>query len=322
MASAPLDKSALSRWIKEQALEAGFLTVGLTKVVTLDDETARLKAWLDKGFHGEMRYMANHIDLRRDPRLLVEGAKSVICLSFNYYPEEASLSTTAPKISRYAYGRDYHKVVKKKMINLLKELQVVRPELKGRAFVDSAPVMEREWAKRAGLGWVGKNTLIIHPKKGSYFFLGVIIIDQELDYDEPVSDHCGTCTRCINACPTEAIAPDGYVLDATKCISYATIELKSDELPKAFDGKLEGWAFGCDICQEVCPWNKFSEPHTEADFLPSEAIKEMTKEGWDNLTQEEFETLFFGTPVKRTGYEGMKRNITAAVIKTETGEDV
>ena len=322
MASAPLDKSALSRWIKEQALEAGFLTVGLTKVVTLDDETARLKAWLDKGFHGEMQYLANHFDLRKDPRLLVDGAKSVICLSFNYYPEEASLSTTAPKISRYAYGRDYHKVVKKKMINLLKELQVVKPELKGRALVDSAPVMEREWAKRAGLGWVGKNTLIIHPKKGSYFFLGVIIIDQVLDYDEPVSDHCGTCTRCIDACPTEAIAPDGYVLDATKCISYATIELKSDELPKAFDGKLEGWAFGCDICQEVCPWNKFSEPHKEADFLPSEAIKEMTQEGWSRMTQEDFETLFFGTPVKRTGYAGMKRNITAADIKTETGEDV
>jgi epoxyqueuosine reductase len=315
MSSAHQGPSSFTAWIKEQALAAGFLTVGITKVVTLDAEAERLKAWLDKGYNGEMHYMANHFDLRKDPRLLVDGAQSVICLSFNYHPEDDSLSTTAPKIARYAYGRDYHKVVKKKMINLLKEMQVHRPDLSGRAFVDSAPVMEREWAKRAGLGWVGKNTLIIHPKKGSYFFLGVIIIDQALDYDAPISDHCGTCTRCIDACPTEAIAQEGYELNAAQCISYATIELKTEKLPADFDEKMEGWAFGCDICQEVCPWNKFSTPHTEADFYPSDQLKDMTAERWAEMTQEDFDHLFFGTPVKRTGYEWMKRNIAAATKK-------
>jgi len=317
---AEFSSPSLTQFTKEKALELGFMTVGIAKATHLKEEGDRLKDWLNKGYQGEMSYMANHFEMRTDPRLLVESAKSIICLSYNYFPESAELSESAPKIARYAYGRDYHKVVKKKMKTLLKEIQTFEPDTKGRCFVDSAPVMEREWAKRAGLGWVGKNTLIIHPKKGSYFFLGVIIIDQEMDYDEPISDHCGTCTRCIDACPTDAIAEEGFVLDASKCISYATIELKADALPKDFEGKMEGWAFGCDICQEVCPWNKFSTPHAEDDFIPKEKLVQLSQDDWKGMEQEAFEDLFVGSPIKRTGFKGIKRNISS--LQIDSGNNI
>ena len=308
-----ITKQELSAWIKQRALDLGFMSVGFAEADVLTEEGRRLQDWLSKGYQGEMSYMANHFELRTDPAQLVPGTRSIICLSYNYHPEDDALSTTAPKIARYAYGRDYHKVVKKKMKLLLAELQTQSPGVEGRAFVDSAPVMEREWAKRAGLGWVGKNTLIIHPKKGSYFFLAVLLVNVTLDYDAPLSDHCGTCTRCIDACPTDAITQEGYVLNASECISYATIELKSPDLPPSISDNMEGWAFGCDICQEVCPWNKFSTPHDEPDFLPHPELPELTSEEWAGLTQEQFDKLFFGTPVKRTGYTGLKRNIDEAM---------
>ncbi len=303
-----MSPAEITQWIKAQAQELGFLHVGITKAEQLLTEADRLQEWLNKGFHGEMSYMENHFEKRTDPTKLVEGARSIICFSYNYFPE-ATQNEGAPKIAKYAYGRDYHKVIKKKLITLYKSLDAKYGPIDGRCFVDSAPVMEREWALRAGLGWVGKNTLVIHPREGSFFFLAEMIIDLELVYDQSISDHCGTCTRCIDACPTDAISENGYELDASKCISYATIEYKGEELPESFEGKMEDWIFGCDICQDVCPWNKFSKPHTEPDFLPRGNLLEVTREEWNDLDQEKFDTLFLGTPVKRTGYEGLKRNI-------------
>lgn len=297
-----------TEWIKRKALEYGFMDVGIAQADFLEEEAGRLRVWLEKGYHGELSYMENHFDKRTDPRKLVDKAKSIICFSYNYYPEK-ELPAGNPKIARYAYGRDYHKVVKKKMKLLFREMNETIGDVNGRYFVDSAPVMEREWATRAGLGWVGKNTLVIHPKKGSYFFLAEMIVDIELDYDQPISDYCGTCTRCIDACPTDAITEKGFELDASKCISYATIEFKGEKLPELFDGKMEDWAFGCDICQEVCPWNKFSTPHQEADFLPHNKLMQLTRAEWKDMTEEQFDEIFEGTPVKRTGYEGLKRNV-------------
>jgi len=295
-------------WIKSKALEYGFMDVGIAKAEQLGEEGERLRVWLEKGYHGKMSYMENHFEKRTDPRKLVDNAKSIICFSYNYFPEKV-LPEGNPKIARYAYGRDYHKVVKKKMKLFFQEMNEVIGEVNGRYFVDSAPVMEREWATRAGLGWVGKNTLVIHPQKGSYFFLAEMIVDIELEYDQPISDYCGTCTRCIDACPTDAITEKGFELDASKCISYATIELKDEKLPELFDGKMEDWAFGCDICQEVCPWNKFSSPHQEPDFMPHEKLSQLTRADWLDMTEEQFDEIFEGTPVKRTGYKGLKRNI-------------
>lgn len=300
-----------SKWtadIKAKAVELGFFLCGISKAEYLDEEARHLEQWLNQGFNGEMSYMANYFDLRTDPRLLVQGAKSVISLAYNYYNAEKPTDSTAPKVSMYAYGRDYHKVVKKKLLTLFEYIKSFAGDIEGRVFTDSAPVMEGVWAQRGGIGWMGKHTIIINPKKGSHFFLGEIILDLELDYDLPMRDYCGTCTRCIDACPTEAIHPEGYILDGSRCISYLTIELKNS-IPEEFKGKMEDWMFGCDICQQVCPWNRFSTPHNEPDFIPKTGLMTMTKEEWMELSEPLFEELFIGTPVKRTKYEGLTRNI-------------
>lgn len=297
-----------TRILKEAAIRLGFMGAGISKAEYMDEEARRLEHWLSKGYHGEMVYMANHFDLRTDPTKLVPGAKSVISLIYNYYPKEDPSPSSALKIGRYAYGEDYHKVVRRKLKTLVNELKTAFGNFHARVFVDSAPVLERDWAKRSGLGWVGKNTLLIHPKKGSYFFLAEIILDLEFEYDHPMRDHCGTCTRCIDACPTEAISPEGYILDGSKCISYLTIELKS-EIPEEFRGKMEGWVFGCDICQEVCPWNRFSTPHKEEAFMLRDELKDIKENSWEEITEEIFDRLFEKSPLKRTGFKGMQRNI-------------
>lgn len=294
-------------FLKKKAKELGFLNTRVAKAEFMDEEAKRLEDWLNKGYHGEMGYMENHFDKRVDPTKLVPGAKSVITLSFNYYTEQRQ-DPSAPKISTYAYGRDYHKVVRKRLKQLIQSISSEIGEINGRCFVDSAPVLERDWAKRSGLGWVGKNTLLINPKQGSYFFLAELIIDLELEYDAPIKDHCGTCTKCIDACPTEAISPNGYIMDGSKCISYLTIELKS-EIPDAFKGKMADYMYGCDICQQVCPWNRFSTPHNEAEFIPKPELLEMDQKEWKEITEDVFDKLFQGSAVKRTKFEGLKRNI-------------
>jgi len=252
--------------------------------------------------------MADHFDKRLDPSKLVPGAKSVISLVYNYFSEETQHDEDAPKIAMYAYGKDYHKVIKKKLKRMLSLLQEEFGAIQGRCFVDSAPVMERQWAAKAGLGWQGKHTLLINKKRGSYFFLAEVICDLELAYDHAVADHCGSCTKCIDACPTDAIASDGYLLDSNKCISYLTIERK-DAIPNEYEDKLANWMFGCDICQQVCPWNKFSSPHVESKFLPKEELLTMSKREWKEITEEVFMKLFEGSAVKRAKYKGLKRNI-------------
>ena len=255
-----------------------------------------------------MAYMANHFDKRTDPRKLVPGARSVISLMYNYYTEETQEDPEAPKISKYAYGKDYHFVLKRKLKSLFYFIEEKIGKVEGRVFVDSAPVLERDWARRSGLGWMGKNTMLIHPRAGSYFFLAEVILDLELECDEPIKDYCGTCRRCIDACPTGAISPEGYILDGSKCISYFTIELK-DAIPEQYRGKFENWMFGCDICQEVCPWNRFSRPHDEPAFEPKPELLDKTKQEWEEITEEVFRELFRQSAVKRTQYEGLKRNI-------------
>jgi epoxyqueuosine reductase len=304
------EKSNLTKQLKQKALDIGFCDIKIAKAVRLDEEEENLSKWLLQKAHGEMGYLANHFEIRLDPKRLVEDAQTVICLAFNYYPENETLSKQGTfKIARYAYGEDYHDVLRKKLKELLQFLVDNSKNLNGRVFVDSAPIMERVWAKKAGLGWVGKHTLLINPKKGSYFFLAEIVIDQKLDYDEiPIKDHCGTCTRCIEACPTDAISRNGYWLDASKCISYLTIELKN-EISNSFVGKMEDWIFGCDICQEVCPWNRFSMPHKESTFVPKPALKDFNKKEWIELTQEAFQQIFDKSAIKRTKYQGLMRNI-------------
>jgi len=297
-----------SEWIRLKAKDLGFIGVGFSKAEFMPEEAQRLKQWLNLDYHGEMSYLANHFDKRVDPSLLVEGSKTVISLAYNYYTDYKPPDTDAPKISIYALGRDYHKVVKRQLKLLGQAIEEKWGKFSGRGFVDSAPILERDWAKRSGLGWVGKNTLLINPKKGSYFFLAELIVDFELDYDAPMKDYCGTCTKCIDACPTDAITEEGYILDSKKCISYLTIELKKD-IPSEFKGKMEDWMYGCDICQEVCPWNRFSTEHDEDDFKPKEELVNMTSDMWKNLTQEKFDDLFFGSAVKRTGFSGLSRNI-------------
>jgi epoxyqueuosine reductase len=252
--------------------------------------------------------MEHHFDMRVDPTLLVPGAKTVICLTFNYHNPDRPLDPEAPKLSQYAYGQDYHWVVKERLRELLAFMQAELGEINGRCFVDSAPVMEREWAQRAGLGWNGRHTLTIHPRKGSYFFLAEIICDLPLLYDDPIRDHCGTCRRCIDACPTQAIAPEGYFLDASKCISYLTIELR-DEIPAELSGQMDGWMFGCDVCQDVCPWNRFAERHQEPAFEPHPDLLAMDKREWEELTEEVFARIFKKSAVKRAKFAGLKRNI-------------
>ena len=295
--------------IREEAYRLGFGFVGIAKAEQMDQEARRLEAWLNQGLHGKMGYMANHFDKRIDPRKLVDGAKSVVTLLFNYFTDEKQTDPNAPKISKYARGKDYHLVVKDKLKDLMHFINDEIGEVSGRVFVDSAPVLERDWAKRSGTGWIGKNTLLINPKAGSYFFLAELIIDLELVYDSPMKDYCGTCTRCIDACPTEAISPEGYLMDGSKCISYLTIELKDEIIPPQYKSQMEGWMFGCDICQDVCPWNRFSKKHDEPQFEPHSQLLEMTKEEWFDITEDVFKEIFKNSAVKRTKYEGLKRNI-------------
>ena len=302
----PLEK--YSQFIKAEAQRLGFLFCGISPAGFLEEEASLLEKWLKNSYQGEMSYMENHFDKRLDPRLLVDDAKSVISLGLNYYSEAQQSDPEAPKISMYAYGEDYHSVIKVKLKSLLNRIQEEIGNVHGRAFVDSAPVLDKAWAKKAGLGWVGKHSNLINQQHGSYFFLAELIVDAELAYDiAPQADHCGTCTRCIDACPTEAIiAP--YVVDGSKCISYLTIELKN-EIPNEFAGKLDNWAFGCDVCQQVCPWNKFSTPHQEAAFMPSAELLDLPKKEWEEITDEVFEKLFSKSAVKRTKLAGLKRNI-------------
>ena len=277
----------------------------------MEREARELEAWLNGGLHAGMSYMERHFDLRVDPTKLVPGAKTVVVLGFNYFPPDDTPSREAPKVARYAYGEDYHRVVWKRGKQLLRRLRENYGDVQGRVFVDSAPVMERQWAERAGQGWRGKNTLLLRRDQGSYFFLCELIIDLELEPDPPVvKDFCGTCRRCIDACPTDAIADEGYVLDSGRCISYLTIELQ-EALDSGFGDSLEGWAFGCDICQEVCPWNRFSTPHEEPAFLPTPALAHMGTADWDALTEEAFREVFGKSPLKRRGLAGIKSTLRA-----------
>jgi epoxyqueuosine reductase len=298
----------LAAYLKNRAYELGFEFVGISKAEELTEEALRLEKWLNKGYHGKMGYMENHFDKRIDPRKLVEGSKSVVTLLYNYYSPETQSDSDAPKLSMYAYGVDYHFVIKEKLKQLLDDFRQKAGDVDGRCFVDSAPVMEREWAKRSGTGWLGKNTLLIHPKRGSYFFLAELILDIELESDGAMKDYCGRCTRCIDACPTEAIAPSGYLLDSSKCISYLTIELR-DALPTEFQGQMDNWMYGCDICQDVCPWNRFSQKHNEPAFEPHPDLLNMNKQDWQELTQEVFSRVFSKSAVKRTKFQGLERNI-------------
>lgn len=297
-----------TRLIREEAHRLGFAFVGFARAERMDEEARRLEAWLQQGFHGKMGYMENYFEQRVDPRLLVDGARSVVSLVYNYYPGKKQVDPQAPQLAKYAYGEDYHFVLKRKLRALLEFIQTEIGEVNGRCFVDSAPILERDWARRAGTGWVGKNTLLIHPKAGSFFFLAELILDLELQYDGPIKDYCGTCTRCIDACPTDAIAPQGYLMDGSKCISYLTIELR-EALPESFRGKMANWMFGCDICQDVCPWNRFSQPHQEPAFEPQPDLLDMTKADWEDLTEEVFQKVFRRSAVKRAKYGGLRRNI-------------
>jgi len=297
-----------STLIKNEAKKLGFMFCGISKAEFLEDEAPKLEKWLQNGMHGEMQYMENYFDKRLDPRLLVDGAKSVISLGLNYYSEKKQSDPDSPKISSYAYGTDYHFVIKDKLRRLLAIITEQIGEVNGRAFVDSAPVLDRAWAKKSGLGWIGKNTNLINKNSGSFFFLAELIVDLELAYDiAPTQDHCGTCTRCIDACPTEAIVAP-YVVDGSRCISYLTIELKN-EIPDEFKGKMDNWVFGCDICQDVCPWNKFSILHTEPAFDPTPGLLELKREDWENITEDVFQKVFKNSAVKRTKLTGLKRNI-------------
>ena len=294
--------------IIEQAKSLGFARIGFARASSLDQSAYNLAKWLELGYHGEMKYMENYFDLRKDPRNLVPNAKTVIVLSYNYATKKSQSDAEAPKIAKYAFGRDYHKVLKKKLKKLFLFIQDLSNGCQGRFFIDSAPILERDWAELAGLGWKGKNTLLIHPHAGSYFFLAEIILDAEFPYDSPMRDYCGTCRKCIDACPTEAINEKGYVLDARRCISYLTIELKKD-IPEEFKSKMDDWVFGCDICQEVCPWNRFSTPHDESDFEPKPILLSMDRQSWFDMKEDEFNEIFENSAVKRTGFQGLKRNL-------------
>ncbi len=295
-----------SVFIKKEAKRLGFDFCGISKAEFLTEEAPRLEKWLKENKHGEMKYMDNYFDKRLDPRLLVDGARSVISLLYNYYPEQTQV-TDAPKISKYAYGKDYHEVIKDKLNEFLFSLKQEIGNVSGRAFVDSAPVMDKVWAAKSGLGWVGKNSNLINKQQGSFFFIAELIIDVELEYDGPIKDYCGTCTKCIDACPTEAIVAP-YVVDGSKCISYLTIELK-DNIPTEFKAKMDNWAFGCDVCQDVCPWNSFSMPHNQAQFKNTNGLLNYTEAEWNDITEETFNFIFKNSAVKRTKYKGLKRNL-------------
>lgn len=302
------NRARYSKLIKDEAERLGFMQCGISKAEFLEEEAPRLEKWLTNNHHGKMAYMENHFDKRLDPRLLVDGAKSVISLTLNYYSDAEQIDPESPKISKYAYGSDYHQVIKQKLFELLEFIGENIGEVAGRAFVDSAPVLDRAWAKRAGIGWIGKNSNLISKKSGSFFFLAELIVDLDLQYDNAFeTDHCGTCTKCIDACPTEAILSP-FIIDAKKCISYLTIELK-DEIPNQFNDKMDNWMFGCDVCQDVCPWNRFSVPHSEPAFQPNENLLQMKKTDWLDITEEVFQTIFKNSAVKRTKFKGLTRNI-------------
>ena len=293
--------------IKNEAKRLGFLSCGISKADFLEEEAPRLEQWLNKNMHGEMQYMENHFDKRLDPTKLVEDSKSVVSLLLNYFPSEEPQDKTAPKISKYDYGDDYHFVIKEKLKRLLEFIYEEIGEVSGRAFVDSAPVLDKAWAAKSGLGWVGKNSNLITKDTGSFYFIAELIIDLPLNYDNPTTDHCGTCTACIDACPTKAIV-DPYVVDGSKCISYFTIELKN-ELPSSMKGNFDNWMFGCDICQDVCPWNRFSKAHSEPLFNPKDKLLSMSKSEWEEITEELFQEIFKKSAVKRTKFSGLTRNI-------------
>ncbi len=300
-------KAQNTQFIKSKALELGFSFCGISKAEFLEQEAPRLEDWLKRNFHGKMSYLENHFDKRLDPSLLVPGAKSVISLIFNYFPKGELRQEDTFKVAKYAYGEDYHLVVKDKLKVLMASIQEEIGEVSGRAFVDSAPIMERVWAKRSGLGWIGKNSLLLNRGMGSFFFLAELILDLDLEYDEAARDFCGSCTACMDACPTDAI-PAPYVVDGSKCISYFTIELK-EEIPAEVKGKFNDWIFGCDICQDVCPWNSFSKPHHEQRLEPSDDMREMKRADWLEITEEVFEKIFSKSAIKRTKFSGLKRNI-------------
>jgi epoxyqueuosine reductase len=302
-----------SQIIKSSAANLGFSFCGISQAAFLEEEAPRLEDWLRRGYQGSMTYLENHFDKRLDPRLLVPGAKSVISLVYNYYPKKdlALENPDSLKIAKYAYGEDYHFVIKEKLKTLLTKIQQEIGEVNGRAFVDSAPVQERAWAAKSGLGWIGKNSLLLNRSMGSFFFLAELIVDIELEYDGPIKDYCGTCTACMDACPTDAI-PQPYVVDGSKCISYFTIELK-EEIPATVKGKLENWVFGCDICQDVCPWNSFSHSHQENRFQPHPDLEKMSRQDWNEITEEVFEKLFEKSALKRAKLEGLKRNIAFVI---------
>ncbi|WP_349663173.1 tRNA epoxyqueuosine(34) reductase QueG [Cellulophaga lytica] len=301
-----VNKEKTTALIKDEAKRLGFISCGVSKAEFLEEEAPRLEKWLTKNMNGQMAYMENHFDKRLDPTKLVEGSKSVISLLLNYYPEDTQ-NNDALKISKYAYGQDYHHVIKSKLRELQEFITSNIGEVEGRAFVDSAPVLDKAWAAKSGLGWIGKNSNLITQKVGSFYFIAELIVDIELAYDSAVTDHCGTCTACIDACPTQAIV-DPYVVDGSKCISYFTIELKN-EIPAEVRGKFDDWIFGCDVCQDVCPWNRFSKPHNEPLFNPHPDLLSMTKKDWQEITEDVFRKVFKKSAVKRTKFSGLQRNI-------------
>ncbi|MEK9787553.1 MAG: tRNA epoxyqueuosine(34) reductase QueG [Flavobacteriaceae bacterium] len=299
--------SEYSTIIKNSARQLGFLSCGISKADFLEAEAPKLEAWLRGGHHGTMSYMERNFDKRLDPRRLVPGAKSIVSLLYNYHSDQKQKDPEAPKISTYAYGTDYHLVIKNKLKAFMEILRREIGEVNGRVFVDSAPVMDKAWAAKSGLGWIGKNTNLISKKVGSFFFIAELILDLDLEYDTPVTDHCGSCTACIDACPTEALIQP-YQIDGSKCISYLTIELK-EAIPNEFQGKMDNWAFGCDVCQTVCPWNRFATPHQEPDFEPHPELLSLTKKEWEEMNEVVFNTVFRKSAVNRTKYEGLQRNI-------------
>jgi epoxyqueuosine reductase len=302
-----ISKSAYTKEIKNKAKDLGFEYCGISKATFLEEEAPQLEKWLKQNMHGKMSWMENHFDKRLDPTKLVEGAKSVVSMLLNYYPEEELEQIDNYKISKYTYGNDYHSVIKEKLKELISFINEKIGNVNGRAFVDSAPVMDKAWAKKSGLGWIGKNSNLINTETGSFFFIAEIIIDLELEYDGPIKDYCGTCTRCVDACPTEAL-DNPYTVDGSKCISYLTIELK-EQIPAEFQGKMENWIFGCDICQDVCPWNRFSKVQKLKEFEASPELRKMRTNDWEEITNEVFNQLFKNSAVRRTKFEGLKRNI-------------
>ncbi|WP_418264882.1 tRNA epoxyqueuosine(34) reductase QueG [Flavobacterium faecale] len=301
-----ISKTKNTQFIKSEAKRLGFLSCGISKAGFLEKEAPRLESWLNKNSNGQMSYMENHFDKRLDPTKLVEGSKSVISLLLNYYPDTTQISDTY-KISKYAYGHDYHFVIKDKLKELLFSIQSEIGDVFGRAFVDSAPVLDKAWAAKSGLGWIGKNSNLLTQKVGSFYFIAELIVDLELDYDHAVTDHCGSCTACLDACPTQAIVAP-YVVDGSKCISYFTIELK-ESIPLEMKGQFDDWAFGCDVCQDVCPWNRFSKPHNEPLFNPDPEFLTLSKKDWEEITEETFKKVFKNSPIKRAKFNGLKRNI-------------